>query len=54
MKFCNHRENEIDECDLGITFNADFEVLGKLETVELKENGSNIVVTDENKEEYIK
>ncbi|XP_038068088.1 E3 ubiquitin-protein ligase Su(dx)-like [Patiria miniata] len=50
---CWLKDNEIDECDLGITFNADFEILGKLETVELKEGGGDIVVCDENKEEYI-
>ncbi|XP_033625992.1 NEDD4-like E3 ubiquitin-protein ligase WWP1 [Asterias rubens] len=50
---CWLKDNPINDCDLGITFNADFEILGKLETVDLKEDGSNITVTDDNKEEYI-
>lgn len=49
-----NRDNDIDEIDLGMTFSADFEILGKVETVELKEDGGNITVTEENKEEYIK
>ena len=32
----------------------DFEVLGKIDTIELKEGGSEIPVTEENKEEYIR
>lgn len=47
------KDNDIDEVDLGMTFSADFEILGKVETVELKEEGGNITVTQENKEEYI-
>ena len=34
-------------------FSTDFEVLGKISEVELKTNGKNIQVTEENKEEYI-
>lgn len=37
-----------------MTFSADFEILGKVETVELKDDGANIIVSEENKEEYIK
>ena len=48
------RDNSIDECGLEMTFSADFEILGKLDSIDLKEGGSDITVTDENKEEYIK
>ena len=48
------RDNNIDECGLEMTFSADFEILGKVETIDLKEGGGDITVTDENKEEYIK
>ena len=34
-------------------FSTDFEVLGKISEVELKPNGKNIQVTEENKEEYL-
>ena len=37
-----------------MTFSADFEILGKVDTIDLKEGGSEVTVTDENKEEYIK
>ncbi|XP_071813245.1 E3 ubiquitin-protein ligase Su(dx)-like [Apostichopus japonicus] len=47
------KDNDIDEIDLGMTFSADFEILGKVETVELKDDGANIIVSEENKEEYI-
>ncbi|XP_078607759.1 NEDD4-like E3 ubiquitin-protein ligase WWP2 isoform X1 [Branchiostoma floridae x Branchiostoma japonicum] len=47
------KENDIDELDMELYFCADFEVLGKITTVDLKEDGSNIRVTEENKDEYI-
>ncbi|XP_019628999.1 PREDICTED: NEDD4-like E3 ubiquitin-protein ligase WWP1 isoform X2 [Branchiostoma belcheri] len=47
------KENDIDELDMELYFCADFEVLGKVTTVDLKEDGSNIRVTEENKDEYI-
>ncbi|XP_071494531.1 E3 ubiquitin-protein ligase Su(dx)-like isoform X2 [Diadema antillarum] len=47
------KDNDIDELDMDMTFVADFEILGKVETVELKEGGKDIEVTEENKEEYI-
>lgn len=48
------RDNDIEECGLELTFSADFEILGKITGHELKEGGSEIAVTNENKEEYIK
>ncbi|XP_063950930.1 E3 ubiquitin-protein ligase Su(dx)-like [Lytechinus pictus] len=47
------KDNNIDELDMEMTFVADFEILGKVETVDLKEGGKDIDVTEENKEEYI-
>lgn len=47
------RDNNIEECGLELFFTADFEVLGKVEQHDLKEGGSEIKVTEENKEEYI-
>jgi len=47
------KENEIDECDLDMYFCTDMEILGETTTHDLKEGGSEILVTDENKEEYI-
>eukprot|EP00118_Oscarella_pearsei_P018738 m.193906 g.193906 ORF g.193906 m.193906 type:complete len:98 (+) comp39482_c1_seq82:2255-2548(+) len=47
-------ENPIDECDLEIYFEVDFDLLGEIKTHSLKENGTNIKVTEENKAEYIK
>jgi len=48
------RDNEIDECCLDVCFASNFEVLGKLTQHELKPGGAQILVTDENKEEYLK
>ena len=45
--------NSIDELDLEMYFCANFEVLGKVEEHELKPNGKQIKVTDENKEEFL-
>jgi len=50
---CWVRDNDIEECDLEMFFCTDFELLGKLSEVELKPDGKNIKVTEENKEEYI-
>lgn len=47
------KENNIEECGLEMYFCADFEVLGKIDQHELKEGGTDIKVTEENKEEYI-
>nr|CAB3267777.1 NEDD4-like E3 ubiquitin-protein ligase WWP1 [Phallusia mammillata] len=48
------RDNNIEECGLELDFTMDFEVLGKIDTIELKKGGSEIQVTEENKDEYIK
>jgi HECT-domain (ubiquitin-transferase) len=38
---------------LELTFTAEYDDYGKTTTVELKSNGSEIPVTDENKKEYV-
>ena len=48
------RENNIEDCGLELYFCADFEILGKIEQHDLKPNGGEIRVTEENKEEYLK
>ena len=48
------RDNNIEECGLEMDFTMDFEVLGKVDTIELKEGGANIPVTEKNKDEYIR
>lgn len=48
------RDNNIDECELDLDFTMDFEVLGKVDTIELKEGGADVPVTEANKEEYIR
>ena len=47
------RDNNIEECGLDMEFAVDMELLGKITSHELKPNGSNVKVTEENKEEYI-
>ncbi|XP_069778105.1 NEDD4-like E3 ubiquitin-protein ligase WWP1 isoform X2 [Narcine bancroftii] len=47
------RDNNIEECGLEMYFAVDMEILGKVTSHELKSGGSNILVTEENKEEYI-
>nr|XP_033789162.1 NEDD4-like E3 ubiquitin-protein ligase WWP1 isoform X2 [Geotrypetes seraphini] len=47
------RDNNIEECGLEMYFAVDMEILGKVTSHELKLEGSNILVTEENKEEYI-
>uniref|UniRef100_A0A8D0HKY4 E3 ubiquitin-protein ligase n=1 Tax=Sphenodon punctatus TaxID=8508 RepID=A0A8D0HKY4_SPHPU len=47
------RDNNIEECNLEMYFCVDMELLGKVTSHELKPGGSNILVTEENKEEYI-
>ncbi|KAK7114006.1 E3 ubiquitin-protein ligase Su(dx)-like isoform X2 [Littorina saxatilis] len=47
------KENNIEECGLELYFSADFEILGKIEHHELKTEGSEVRVTEENKEEYL-
>ncbi|XP_043216329.1 E3 ubiquitin-protein ligase Su(dx)-like isoform X2 [Amphibalanus amphitrite] len=48
------RDNNIDECGMEMHFSVDWEKLGKIMHHELKEGGDDILVTEENKEEYIK
>ncbi|RUS88330.1 hypothetical protein EGW08_003901 [Elysia chlorotica] len=47
------KENNIEDCGLELYFCADFEILGKVEQHDLIEGGSDIKVTEENKEDYI-
>jgi atrophin-1 interacting protein 5 (WW domain-containing E3 ubiquitin protein ligase 1) len=44
----------LEECGLELFFSADFEILGKLEQHELKKDGAEIKVNEENKLEYTK
>lgn len=48
------KDNNVDDCDLELYYVVDFELLGEIKTHELKLDGTNIRVTEENKEEYIK
>ncbi|KAM6171807.1 NEDD4-like E3 ubiquitin-protein ligase WWP1 [Erethizon dorsatum] len=47
------RDNNIEECGLEMYFSVDMEILGKVTSHDLKLEGSNILVTEENKDEYI-
>ncbi|XP_073535646.1 NEDD4-like E3 ubiquitin-protein ligase WWP1 isoform X2 [Phyllobates terribilis] len=47
------RDNNIEECNLEMYFAVDMEILGKVTSHDLKPGGANILVTEENKEEYI-
>ena len=47
------RDNDVEESGLDLYFCADMEILGKIQTHELKEGGKDIPVTEENKAEYI-
>ncbi|KAG7280829.1 hypothetical protein CRUP_010811, partial [Coryphaenoides rupestris] len=47
-------DNNIEECGLEMFFSVDKEILGEITTHELKEEGGEIQVTEENKEEYIR
>ncbi|EMP38207.1 E3 ubiquitin-protein ligase Itchy, partial [Chelonia mydas] len=48
------KENNIEECGLEMYFSVDKEILGEIKSHDLKPNGSNILVTEENKDEYIR
>ncbi|XP_048461680.1 NEDD4-like E3 ubiquitin-protein ligase WWP2 [Rhincodon typus] len=48
------KENNVEECGLELYFAQDMEILGKVTSHELKENGENVMVTEENKEEYMR
>jgi len=48
------RENNLDENDdLELYFNTSFELLGKIENIELKTGGNDIKLTEANKTEYL-
>ena len=47
------RDNDIEECEMEMFFSVDFELLGEIKPHELKPGGSDIQVTEENKEEYL-
>ncbi|CAF0969391.1 unnamed protein product [Adineta ricciae] len=48
------RENNLDENDdLELYFNTSFELLGKIENIELKPGGNDIKLTEANKAEYL-
>jgi len=47
------KENDLEECGLELYFAHEFEVLGEIKIHELKPGGEDILVTPENKEEYV-
>lgn len=47
------RDNDIEECSLEMFFTVDHEVFGELKSYDLKPDGSEVPVTEENKHEYI-
>ncbi|XP_036997294.2 NEDD4-like E3 ubiquitin-protein ligase WWP1 isoform X7 [Artibeus jamaicensis] len=47
------RDNDIEECGLEMYFSVDMEILGKVTSHDLKLGGANILVTEDNKDEYI-
>lgn len=51
--FLSRRDNNIEECGLEMYFSVDMEILGKVTSHDLKLGGANILVTEENKDEYI-
>lgn len=54
MISCLLRDNNIEECGLEMYFSVDMEILGKITSHDLKPDGANVLVTEENKEEYIR
>uniref|UniRef100_A0AAV2LWL7 E3 ubiquitin-protein ligase n=1 Tax=Knipowitschia caucasica TaxID=637954 RepID=A0AAV2LWL7_KNICA len=48
------KDNNIEECGLEMFFSVDKEILGEITTHELKPEGGDIQVTEENKEEYVR
>lgn len=46
-------EHPLEELALDLTFSTDDNIFGEVKTIDLKPNGQNIEVTDENKEEYV-
>ncbi|CAB1323311.1 unnamed protein product [Coregonus sp. 'balchen'] len=47
------KDNCLEECGVELYFAQDMEILGKVSTHQLKDDGENELVTAENKEEYI-
>uniref|UniRef100_A0A8D3C442 NEDD4-like E3 ubiquitin-protein ligase WWP2 n=1 Tax=Scophthalmus maximus TaxID=52904 RepID=A0A8D3C442_SCOMX len=47
------KENNLEECGVELYFAQDMEILGKVSTHQLKDDGEDELVTEENKEEYI-
>jgi len=47
------KENDLEECGLELYFAHEFDVLGEVKIHELKPGGEDILVTEENKEEYV-
>ncbi|KAG8188583.1 hypothetical protein JTE90_005940 [Oedothorax gibbosus] len=48
------KENNIEECGLELYFSVDFEILGQIQSHELKAGGGEIRVNEENKDEYLR
>ncbi|OCT82378.1 NEDD4-like E3 ubiquitin-protein ligase WWP2 isoform X1 [Xenopus laevis] len=48
------KDNNLEECELELYFVQDMEILGEVTSHKLKEGGENILVTEENKEEFIR
>lgn len=48
------KENNIEECGLELYFSVDFEILGQIQSHELKPGGGELRVTEENKDEYLR
>lgn len=46
-------ETPLDDAGLEMTFSTDDNIFGEVKTIDLKPNGQNIEVTDENKDEYV-
>lgn len=51
--FVLFRDNNIEECGLEMYFFVDMEILGKVILYDLKSGGFNILVIEDNKDEYI-
>ncbi|XP_029008939.1 NEDD4-like E3 ubiquitin-protein ligase WWP2 isoform X1 [Betta splendens] len=47
------KENNLEECGVELYFAQDMEILGRVSTHQLKDDGENELVTEDNKEEYI-
>lgn len=46
-------QNKLEGMDLGLTFSVDTDNFGSYEEIELKKNGKEIAVTEQNKREYV-